>query len=97
MFLLRMGHQARQAHQEDVPTSITDTHNVFLCPQVSLRRGRTSHLARAREVDSQIAGPILQRYLRQAPVTAPFFDARADDPAHVFVEEADRHPVFAVT
>jgi predicted acetyltransferase len=26
-----MGHQARQAHQEDVPTSCIDTQNVFLC------------------------------------------------------------------
>jgi hypothetical protein len=26
-----LGHQARQAHQEDVLTSRTDTQNVFLC------------------------------------------------------------------
>jgi hypothetical protein len=26
-----MGHQARQAHQEDVPVLRTDTQNVFLC------------------------------------------------------------------
>ena len=26
-----MGHQARQAHQGDVPTPATDTQNVFLC------------------------------------------------------------------
>ena len=26
-----MGHQARQAHQEDVPTPRIDTQNVFLC------------------------------------------------------------------
>ena len=72
-------------------------HNVRSHPQVWLRRGRTSHVAQAREVDARTAGPVLQRYLRQARVTAPFFDARADDPAQTFVEEADRHPVFELT
>lgn len=72
-------------------------HNVRAHPQVWLRHGRTSRLAQAREVDAQTAGPILQRYLRQAQVTAPFFDAQVEDPAETFVEEADRHPVFALT
>jgi len=72
-------------------------HNVRAHPQVSLRRGRTSRPALAREIDAETAGPVLQRYLRQARVTAPFFDARAEDPPRLFVEEADRHPVFALT
>ena len=31
VLLCELGHQARQAHQGDVPTSRTDTQNVFLC------------------------------------------------------------------
>jgi len=30
-------------------------------------------------------------------VTAPFFDAKADDPVETFIEEAARHPVFKLT
>jgi len=71
-------------------------HNVRATPRISLRRGNIVQVAEAREVDAETAGPILQQYLRQAGVTAPFFDARDDDPPQVFVEEADRHPVFAL-
>jgi len=31
VLLCELGHQAREAHQEDIPTSRTDTQNVFLC------------------------------------------------------------------
>ncbi len=48
----------------------------------------------AEEADSQTAGPVLQRYVRNVRVTAPFFDAKPGDPVEKFVEEAGRHPVF---
>ena len=35
---MRMGHQARQAHQEDVPTPRIDTQNVLLCRAQGVRR-----------------------------------------------------------
>jgi hypothetical protein len=31
------------------------------------------------------------------PVTAPFFDAKVDDPVEKFIEEAPSHPVFKLT
>ncbi|MEU7876274.1 hypothetical protein, partial [Dactylosporangium sp. NPDC049140] len=38
-----MGHQARQAHQEDVPTPCINTQNVFLCRRSrAWRIGETS-------------------------------------------------------
>jgi hypothetical protein len=40
-----MGHQARQAHQEDVPTSRTDTQNVFLCRCPAGRHTVSGHAA----------------------------------------------------
>jgi hypothetical protein len=69
-------------------------HNVRATPGVSLRRGKRTEQLRAEEVDAQTAGPVLQQYLRNVRVTAPFFDAKPNDPVERFVEEAGRHPVF---
>jgi deazaflavin-dependent oxidoreductase (nitroreductase family) len=72
-------------------------HNVRANPEVSLRRGRTTEVLRAAEADPETAGPLLQRYVRAVPITAPFFDAKAADPVQKFVDEAARHPVFQLT
>ena len=72
-------------------------HNVRAQPQIALRRGGRSETLHAEEVDPATAGPVLQRYLRNARVTAPFFDAKGDDPVEKFIEEAPRHPVFKLT
>jgi deazaflavin-dependent oxidoreductase (nitroreductase family) len=69
-------------------------HNVRADPEVSLRRGRKTEVLRAEEAGPQAAGPVLQRYVRNVRVTAPFFDAKGNDPVERFVEEASRHPVF---
>jgi hypothetical protein len=37
---------------------------------------------------------VLRSNLRKAPVTSPFFDAKASDPVEAFIAEASRHPVF---
>jgi len=52
-------------------------------------RTRTEATARL-----EAAGPVLQSYVRKVPVTAPFFDAKRDDPVVRFVEDAPKHPVF---
>lgn len=72
-------------------------HNVRAQPEIALRHGGRSETLHAQEVDPATAGPVLQRYLRKARVTAPFFDAKADDPVEKFIEEAPRHPVFKLT
>jgi deazaflavin-dependent oxidoreductase (nitroreductase family) len=72
-------------------------HNVRARPEVSLRRGRTTQVLHAEEVGSASAGPVLQRYVRQVRVTAPFFDAKAGDPVQDFAAEGARHPVFKLT
>lgn len=72
-------------------------HNVRANAGVSLQRGRRTEVFQANEVDAEIAGPVLQRYVREVKVTAPFFDAAADDPVTQFVSEAPRHPVFRLT
>ncbi len=72
-------------------------HNVRATPEVTLRRGRTIAILHAEEVAPDVAGPILKRYLHQARITAPFFDATTDDPAGTFAAEAEGHPVFELT
>lgn len=71
--------------------------NVRALPEVSLQRARTTELLHAEEVGAQAAGPVLRRYVRQVRVTAPFFDAGAEDPEQDFAAEALRHPVFRLT
>ncbi len=69
-------------------------YNVRAQPEVTLRHGRRVQTLRAEEVDPVEAGPVLQRYVRDVRVTAPFFDAKGSDPVEKFIEEAPRHPVF---
>ena len=69
-------------------------HNVRAHPQVTLRHGGRAETLHAEEVGPLTAGPVLQRYVRNVPVTAPFFDAKGDDPVEKFIEEAPRHPVY---
>jgi deazaflavin-dependent oxidoreductase (nitroreductase family) len=69
-------------------------HNLRADPALQLRRGRSRESLVAAEVGAETAGPILQQYVRQVPITAPFFDADRDDPVESFVVEAGRHPVF---
>lgn len=40
---------------------------------------------------------MLKSYVRQVKVTAPFFDAKVDDPDPHFIAEANRDPVFQLT
>lgn len=72
-------------------------HNVRAQPQITLRHGGRSEALCAEEVDPVTAGPILRHYVRNVQVTAPFFDAKGDDPVEQFIEEAPRHPVFKLT
>ncbi len=46
------------------------------------------------EVGPEAAAPILKRYVAQAPVVRPYFEAARDSPEEEFAREADRHPVF---
>jgi transposase len=70
-----MGHQARQAHQEDVPTSCIDTQNVFLCrrPGVALRDERPG------AEQSPIADEALQRSASVLPMMPGMPERRTHD------------------
>jgi deazaflavin-dependent oxidoreductase (nitroreductase family) len=64
---------------------------------VELSRAGKSERLRVTPVDDAEAGPVLRSYLRRAPVTRTFFDAKASDPVEAFIAEAPRHPVFRLS
>ena len=68
--------------------------NARAAGQVRLRRGRDRRDYTLRQLPAAQAGPILQRYIRIAPATRPYFQASKDSPVGDFIAEADRHPVF---
>jgi deazaflavin-dependent oxidoreductase (nitroreductase family) len=69
-------------------------HNARATGRVTLTRGRDTREYAIREVGPEEAGPVLQRYVRIATATRPYFVATKDSPVQDFVAEADRHPVF---
>lgn len=71
--------------------------NARAAGQVTLRRGRDRQVCAVRELPPAQAGPILQRYIRIAPATRPYFQVGKDSPAADFTAEAHRHPVFGLT
>jgi deazaflavin-dependent oxidoreductase (nitroreductase family) len=72
-------------------------HNARATGRVSLTRRRGTRAYTIREVPPDEAGLVLQRYVRIAPSTRPYFQAAKDSPVEAFVAEADRHPVFELT
>jgi deazaflavin-dependent oxidoreductase (nitroreductase family) len=72
-------------------------HNARAAGRVSLTRRRDTRDYTTREASPLEAGPVLQRYIRIAPSTRPYFQASKDSPVEDFVAEADRHPVFELT
>jgi hypothetical protein len=72
-------------------------HNARAAGRVSLTRRRDTRDYTTREASPDEAGPVLQRYIRIAPSTRPYFQASKDSPVEDFVAEADRHPVFELT
>jgi deazaflavin-dependent oxidoreductase (nitroreductase family) len=69
-------------------------HNLRAEPVARLRRGGKHETWEVEEADAATAAPVLQAYVRQIPVTAPYFDAKGRGPVEAFEAEADRHPVF---
>jgi deazaflavin-dependent oxidoreductase (nitroreductase family) len=69
-------------------------HNARAAGRVTLSRRSDRRDYFVREVTAAEAGPVLQRYIRIAGATRPYFAASADSPVADFVAEAEHHPVF---
>ena len=68
--------------------------NVRAADQVELRRGGLRESRRIEELAAAEAAPVLREYLRQNPITRPFFDVDQHASYDALVAEAPRHPVF---
>lgn len=70
--------------------------NARAAGEVELSRARRSERVAVEQVRVEEASPVLERYLRLAPVTRPFFAVRPDAPRELWLAEAARHPVFRI-
>jgi deazaflavin-dependent oxidoreductase (nitroreductase family) len=70
--------------------------NARAAGEVTLRRGSRSETLRIIELPPAEAGPVLKKYLTQAPIVRPFFDVSAQSDIKDFIAEAPRHPVFKI-
>jgi len=68
--------------------------NARAAGRVALRRGRRTEEFRVVELEPPERAPILQRYVREVPITRPFFDAAPEAALDAFSAEATGHPVF---
>lgn len=65
--------------------------------RVTLRRGRSSETVTViEEHDPRKSASVLKRYIALEPITARFFEARANSSIEDFVREAIKHPTFKV-
>lgn len=68
--------------------------NTRAAGRVTLTRGRRRETFAVKELPPEDSAPVLRQYVKEVPITRPFFDVRLDSPLPAFVEEAPRHPVF---
>jgi deazaflavin-dependent oxidoreductase (nitroreductase family) len=68
--------------------------NVRAAGRATLARGRRREAVTATPLNPGESAPILRRYVKDVPITRPYFDVRPDSPLEAFVAEAPRHPVF---
>ena len=71
--------------------------NVRAAGQIMLSRGQRSETVAIVEAGLDEAAPVLKAYVRDVPITRPFFDAGPDADLEAFKDEALRHPVFRIT
>ena len=64
---------------------------------VELERGRDRGRFDVDELGAEAAVPVLREYYRRGRVTRPFFEVTPDSPDAAWLDEAPRHPVFALT
>lgn len=71
--------------------------NVRASGRATLTRGRRSRAYRVVEALPAEALDVLRAYMRDVPVTAPYFNATPESPDEAVVAELARHPVFRLT
>ena len=70
--------------------------NARATSEVTLTRARKSETVSIEELGPEKSGPVLKKYVKQEPITQPYFEANPDAPVEEFEAEASRHPVFRI-
>lgn len=70
--------------------------NARAAGRITLSRGKWQETMTTIEVGLDEAAPVLKSYVRDVPITRPFFAARPDADLAAFKDEALRHPVFRI-
>jgi deazaflavin-dependent oxidoreductase (nitroreductase family) len=70
--------------------------NARAAGEVALSRGGRTETVVVFELEAAEAAPVLQRYLRQVPITRRYFDVTLESSVSAVAAEAPRHPVFRV-
>jgi deazaflavin-dependent oxidoreductase (nitroreductase family) len=68
--------------------------NTRAAGRVTLARGPRVEMLTAVPLGPADSAPVLRQYIREVPITRPYFDVRPDSPLEAFAAEAPRHPVF---
>ena len=68
--------------------------NARVAGSVTLERGRRAETLRLAELGPRESARILQMYVREVPITRPYFDVAPESSLDAFAAEAPRHPVF---
>ena len=68
--------------------------NARAAGEVTLTRKGKNEVLHVQPINVNESGWILKAYVRQQPITQPYFDARPESPDAAFTAEAARHPVF---
>ena len=68
--------------------------NLRAAGRATLARGQRVEAVTARPLGPEESAPVLRRYIKDVPITRPYFDVRPDSPLEAFLAEAPRHPVF---
>ena len=68
--------------------------NARAAGSVTLERGPRAETLRLAELGPRESARVLQTYVREVPITRPYFDVRPESPLDDFAAEAPRHPVF---
>lgn len=71
--------------------------NARAAGRVTLSRGGRSETLYVTELDPSASVPVLRQYLREVPVTRPYFAVTGDSPDEDIAADAHRHPVFRLT
>lgn len=70
--------------------------NARAAGRITLSRGRRVETMAIVEAGLDEAAPVLKSYVRDVPITRPFFTARPDADLAAFKDEALHHPVFRI-